>query len=283
MRREKQGFTLIELLVVIAIIAILMAILMPALQRVKKQAAATACLSTLKQWSLAFAMYVDDNDGKFFSGEYNGTRTNMGSGIFWRMTLRPYSKDEKMWCCPQATKPPTGTTIPAGLWSTTAWRQPNIQGRDEVGSYGLNGWILNIKASIGAGNRTQGWGRADACPRTGQSRHWGISGVQGANNIPIFSGMWWVDAWPDDPDQPPANGAGPDDTPGTNEMNRVCVDRHTGFVNVLFADWSARKIGLKELWTLKWHRTYRTNGVWTQAGGATSDKWPTWMRHYKDY
>ena len=48
--------------------------------------------------------------------------------------------------------------------------------------------------------------------------------------------------------------------PGTNEMNRVCVDRHNGFVNSVFADWSVRKVGLKELWTLKWHRTYNTNG-----------------------
>ena len=57
---RKKGFTLIELLVVIAIIALLMAILMPALQRVKKQARSVACLSKLRQWGLYFAMYADD-------------------------------------------------------------------------------------------------------------------------------------------------------------------------------------------------------------------------------
>jgi len=59
MMRERDGFTLIELLVVIAIIALLLAILMPALQRVKKQAKTVICQSNLKQWGTIFAMYTD--------------------------------------------------------------------------------------------------------------------------------------------------------------------------------------------------------------------------------
>ncbi len=62
---EKKGFTLIELLVVIAIIALLMAILMPALQQVRKQAKAVICQSNLKQWGTIFAMYTEDNNGFF--------------------------------------------------------------------------------------------------------------------------------------------------------------------------------------------------------------------------
>ena len=65
---KHKAFTLIELLVVIAIIAILMAILMPALARVKEQARTTGCLANLKQWNLVAKIYCDDNDGNFWSG-----------------------------------------------------------------------------------------------------------------------------------------------------------------------------------------------------------------------
>lgn len=65
-RRTKQrcprGFTLIELLVVIAIIALLMAILLPALQRVKKLARTAACKSNARQIGLIICMYLEDND-----------------------------------------------------------------------------------------------------------------------------------------------------------------------------------------------------------------------------
>jgi len=65
---KQNGFTLIELLVVIAIIAVLMAILMPALNRVREQGKRAACLSNVKQLTLGWIMYADDNDQKIVSG-----------------------------------------------------------------------------------------------------------------------------------------------------------------------------------------------------------------------
>jgi len=41
-----------------------------------------------------------------------------------------------------------------------------------------------------------------------------------------------------------------------HEMKHFCINRHNGSTNFLFMDWSIRKVGLKELWTLKWHREY---------------------------
>jgi len=68
-----------------------------------------------------------------------------------------------------------------------------------------------------------------------------------------------------------------------NSMKRFCINRHSGFVNGVFVDFSTRKVGLKELWTLKWHREYDTAGPWTQASLVQSSDWPDWMKGFKDY
>ena len=58
-------------------------------------------------------------------------------------------------------------------------------------------------------------------------------------------------------------------------MQGFCIDRHNGFINGLFVDFSVRSVGLKELWKLKWHREFDRN--------AEPPVWPEWMKNFKDY
>ncbi len=66
--KKNRGFTLVELLVVIAVIALLMAILLPALSKARTQAKRIACLSGLKQLLTAWMTYADNSDGKLVNG-----------------------------------------------------------------------------------------------------------------------------------------------------------------------------------------------------------------------
>ncbi len=79
--KKERGFTLIELLVVIAIIALLMGILMPSLQRVRKMARGIACTSNLRSLMIAWRMYADSNDDKLVACQDGMTgRPNWISG-----------------------------------------------------------------------------------------------------------------------------------------------------------------------------------------------------------
>lgn len=107
---NRTGFTLIELLVVIAIIAILAAILFPVFAKARDRAKATTCLNNMKQLSVAFLQYFQDNDELF--PPFGGT-VIWGRGEGWAERIYPYHKTMDVYRCPSNTKSNFGYTMNA--------------------------------------------------------------------------------------------------------------------------------------------------------------------------
>ena len=274
---KSRGFTLIELLVVIAIIALLMAILMPALNRAKKQARSAGCQMNLHQWSSIWAMYCQDNGG-YFCEEQRNVGWPRGN---WIVALRSlYRTRAGILICPMAKKRlDTGASLVnyGGPFKTYIMGTGGLEDRTEEGSYGANNWTFNSRP-----------GQTEIQSRPVEF-NWKTTDVKGGNQISIFADTMWRGGGPFYMNgSSGSNRITPPEFNGqwlgaAHEMKHFCIDRHNGSNNHLFMDWSVRKVDLKELWKLKWHRQYNINGFWSMAGGVQQSDWPHWMRNFKEY
>jgi len=259
--KQKKAFTLIELLVVIAIIALLLAILIPSLGKVKELAKNVVCKTNLHQWGLTFEMYSNDNDGKFMPGIDADWAT---ARYCWIVALKPYHNTPEIRLCPSANRTEEeGARGPKAAWDMT----PSVNAGQllmlketeyKTGSYGLNWWV------------NSGSSRA---PGYDAKNKWGKTGQSSSDTIPVLMDAGFIIARPKADDEPPTeDGQFGFAYAANNEMRRVCTDRHTGKVNILFMDWSSRDVELKDLWNQRWHKNY--------TPPAVEPAWPDWMRKF---
>ncbi len=288
-----NGFTLIELLVVIAVIALLMAILVPALQGARKRARAVVCRVHLQQWGTTLALYLEDHEGRFArAGNPIIPGLSLLRGVYFDSLTDPNDlkrthaiETRDISCCPMATRTsgllgvkaigPGGTYLEVNAGGVfLAWEivtpTPAFPG-----SYGINRNLL--APSLFAGS--------DILPG-GSQQELNVYTLQQCGAIPALLDGAGFNCWMVKADEAPPKREPSDDGPYPFSLmtnTNLCINRHNGTLNTLFLDWSVRPVGLKELWTLKWHGKFDTAGPWTKAGGVKLEDWPPWMRKFKDY
>jgi hypothetical protein len=271
--KPKTVFTKSDVIVTLVCVIFLLVNLAAVGPGGQRHAKEMLCLSQLHKWGDAFQDYLNDNGGYFMRGWRPIGTVNSD---YWMEGLRQYyGGSDKLRCCPEATVP--GSELGLGEYGGngvfTAWGvfsgawEPVVPG--DYGSYGINGYVQNPPPNAGdyQGHLSE-W-------------NWRVANVAGMDNIPLFLDSQFIDGWPLPTNNPPEYDGERWDS--VDQMNRFCMNRHRGYVSSLFLDFSVRKVGLKELWILKWHREYDTCGPWTVCGGVQPSDWPYWMREFEDY
>lgn len=259
---NRKAFTLIELLVVISIIALLLAILIPALNKVREQAKSVVCSANIKQLSMGAVLYSMGCEDKTMYLEY--------PQYHWINQLTPYmgeknskpkqmlEKAMKVAQCPSANKLNTNPTC---NWygrgtSKTAWQFGNFKG-----SYAINRWVCDWDTK-------ESWIKNfydNGAPKRFYKRY-----SEARSTTPLFADSLWIDAfpfsdsvipaaWMPDRNNPKKYFTCPDSYDAYNRMNqmgRFQIDRHRLGINIGFVDGHVQYVKLVNLWSFPWSKEF---------------------------
>ena len=252
--RKPNAFTLIELLVVISIIALLLAILMPSLGKVKEIAKGTVCMAHQHQAALANITYATENDG-YNVPSWANFAADGKTPQQWFTYLKTYiGESEGTFACPKAAKLDEANKHGAGIFGSadSGWFSDTsvhtLAGENDIGGFGYNNWL----ESGTAGKKI---------PKQSSAKQ--------PFKVPAFGDCTWSDAgWVEETQiiAPEEKRDNPEFA-GGGWVRRFSMYRHGDGINIAFLDGHGEKgIEVDDLLSYRWH------GQWSSSLVPNNDE-----------